>query len=86
MTAAAMIVPAIRPGLPLRMVWLTNIRSCTRHRSSPTSSPCFTGLKRLAFKSTQHGAHVFLAAAAHQRLRGKPPGAPGVGGRRPVPR
>src|SRR5437899_1720174 len=62
MPAAAMIVPGMRPALPLRMVWLTNICSCTRHSSSPTSSPCFTGLKRLAFESTQHGANVLLAA------------------------
>src|SRR5439155_9440992 len=35
----------------------------TRHSSSPSSSPCITGLMRLAFESTQHGADVLLAAS-----------------------
>src|SRR3989454_5907453 len=63
MTAAATMVPAIRPGLRLRMVWLRNIRSWTRHSSKPTSSPCISGPERLAFESTQHGADVLLSAA-----------------------
>src|SRR2546428_13490355 len=63
MTAAAMTVPAIRPGLRLRMVWLRNIRSWARHSSKPTSSPCISGPERLAFESTQHGADVLLSAA-----------------------
>src|SRR5256712_6756264 len=64
MTAAAMTVPAIRPGLRLRMVWLRNICSWARHSSKPTSSPCISGLERLAFESTQHGADVLLFAAS----------------------
>src|SRR5256886_16012899 len=63
MTAAAMMVPAMRPGLPLRMVWLRNICSWARQSSRPTSSPCITGLKRLAFESTQHGADVLLSTS-----------------------
>src|SRR5256886_14790439 len=63
MTAAAMMVPAMRPGLPLRMVWLRNICSWARQSSRPAWSPCITGLKRLAFESTQHGADVLLSTS-----------------------
>src|SRR5256885_2634796 len=63
MTAAATMVPAIRLGLRLRMVWLRKICSWVRHSSKPTSSPCISGLERLAFESTQHGADVLLSAA-----------------------
>src|SRR5207237_9577322 len=65
MTAAATMVPAIRPGFPLRMVWLRNIRNWARQRSRPTSSPCITGRERLAFETTQHGADVLLADPRH---------------------
>src|SRR5437763_11132626 len=62
MTAAATMVPAIRPGFPLRMVWLRNICNWARQRSRPISSPCITGPEWLAFETTQHGADVLLAA------------------------
>ena len=62
MTAAPTIVPTIRPGWRLRMVWLMNIWSWARQSSSPTASPPASRAIGLTLEATQHGADVFLAA------------------------
>src|SRR5258708_37671713 len=56
-------VPAIRPAWRLRIVWLTNICSCTRQSSRPSPSPSNAPVPGLAFEATQHRADVVLAAA-----------------------
>src|SRR5437870_4487247 len=63
MIAAPTMVPTIRPGLRLRMVWLMNICSWVRHSSSPTPRPLATRVRGLAFETTQHRADVLLATA-----------------------
>src|SRR5438445_229298 len=63
MIAAPTMVPTIRPGLRLRMVWLVNICSWVRHSSSPTPRPLATRVRGLAFETTQHRADVLLATA-----------------------
>src|SRR6266568_1817013 len=62
MTAALTMEPAIRPGLWLRRVWLRNIFSWARQRSSPTWSPATTRSMGLFLEATQDGADVLLAA------------------------
>src|SRR5207249_10732703 len=61
--AGAMVGPGIRPALGRGVVCWPNIGTGPRHSSSPSSSPCITGLMRLAFESTQHGADILLAAS-----------------------
>src|SRR6266480_5853573 len=62
MMAALTMEPAIRPGLWLRRVWLRNIFSWARQRSSPTWSPAATRSMGLFLEATQDGADVLLAA------------------------
>src|SRR2546421_9198273 len=62
MMAALTIVPAMRPGLRLRSVWLRNICSWARHSSSPTPSPATTRSMGLFLEATQDGADIFLSA------------------------
>src|SRR5258708_25776583 len=62
-TAAPATVPAIRPALRLRIVWLMNICSWTRQSSRPSSRPSNAPDPGLAFEATQHRADVLLAAA-----------------------
>src|SRR5437773_831444 len=62
MMAALTMVPAIRPGLWLRRVWLRNICSWARQNSSPTWSPATTRSMGLFLEATQDGADVLLAA------------------------
>src|SRR5207244_5104729 len=62
MMAALTMVPAIRPGLWLRRVWLRNICSWARQSSSPTWSPATTRSMGLFLEAAQDGADVFLAA------------------------
>src|SRR5712692_79477 len=62
MIAALTTVPAIRPALRLRRVWLRNICSWARQSSSPTSSPAATRPIGLSLEATQDGADVFFPA------------------------
>src|ERR1700693_2873175 len=62
-TAAPAMVPAIRPALRLRIVWLMNICSWTRQSSRPSASPSSAPAPGLALEATQHRADVVLAAA-----------------------
>src|SRR2546423_5302959 len=62
MMAALTMVPAIRPGLWLRRVWLRNICSWARQSSRPTWRPATTRSIGLFLETTQDGADVLLAA------------------------
>src|SRR5713101_5907776 len=62
MIAALTTVPAIRPALRLRRVWLRNICSWARQSSSPTSSPATTRPIGLSLEATQDRADVLLPA------------------------
>src|SRR5260370_8370695 len=62
MIAALRMVPAIRPGLRLRRVWLRNICSWARQSSSPTSIPATTRPIGLSLEATQDRADILLPA------------------------
>src|ERR671937_1483098 len=63
MPAAAATLPAIRPGFRLRIVWLRNIRSWARQRSTPMRSPSSNRAPALILEASQHGADVFFVAS-----------------------
>src|SRR5260370_8182773 len=62
MIAALRMVPAIRPALRLRRVWLRNICSWARQSSSPTSIPATTRPIGLSLEATQDRADILLPA------------------------